>query len=212
MVSSAYFNKVYSRLDKQYPNGRTALRHKNALEMLVSTILSAQCTDKKVNEVTAVLFKKYKSAKDYANVDLRKFEQEVRQTGFYKNKAKNVKNACKMIVEDFGGKVPSTMEDLRKLPGVARKTANVVLCSAFGKVVGIVVDTHVKRVSQRLGFSKNKTPEKIEQDLMVLVPKDKWCKISFLLIDHGRALCKAPTPKCRECFLKDICPTAPKYL
>jgi len=200
--------KMFDILSKEYPEVTTALRHKNPLELLVATILSAQCTDKRVNIVTESLFKKYKTAKDYAGADISRFEQEIRSTGFYKNKAKNIKGAAKMIVEDFKGKVPQTMEELVRLPGVARKTANIVLHHAFGKNVGIAVDTHVKRVSFRLGLTKNTDPVKIEADLMKIFDRSKWGVLSNLLIEHGRKVCDARKPLCAVCKLSKICPSA----
>jgi len=158
------------------------------------------------------LFKKYKTAKDFADADVKELEQLIRSTGFYHNKAKNIMGAAKMIVSDFKGKVPDTMEGLIKLPGVARKTANIVLANAYGKVVGIAVDTHVGRLSQRLGFSKNSDPDKIEQDLLALFPKPKWYEINYLLIDHGRAICNARKPRCGECQVKALCPSAKLFL
>lgn len=199
--------KIISLLKKEYPRARTALRFETPMQMLVSTILSAQCTDERVNKVTAVLFKKYKTPQDFAKANLKTFEGEIRSTGFYKNKARNVINSAKMIVGKFGGKVPDTMEELLTLPGVARKTANVVLYNAYGKVEGIVVDTHVRRLSQRLGLTKNQDPTKIEQDLMEIVPKSDWGIISYFLIDHGRKICQARKPNHSECILREICPS-----
>jgi endonuclease-3 len=204
--------KILSVLEKAYPHPEIALEFDDPFELLVATILSAQCTDARVNMVTPKLFKKYKTAKDFANADVEELEQLIRSTGFYHNKAKNIMGAAKMIVNDFKGKVPDTMEDLIKLPGVARKTANIVLANAFGKVVGIAVDTHVGRLSQRLGFSKNSDPDKIEQDLMALFPKPKWYEINYLLIDHGRAICNARKPLCGECRVKALCPSAKLFL
>lgn len=206
MDLSKKVSEIVKRLNKEYPHAKIALEFSNPIEILVATILSAQCTDERVNIVTESLFKKYKTVKDYANADIKKFEQEIRSTGFYHNKAKNIINAAKLIMDKFGGKVPDKMEDLMSLPGVARKTANIVLGNAFGKVEGIAVDTHVRRLSQRLGLSKNGEPEKIEQDLMKIVPRDEWLRISYILIDHGRKICDAKKPKCGECILKDICP------
>lgn len=201
--------QILKILKKLYPSVKgTALAYKNPLELLVSTILSAQCTDERVNKITKELFKKYKKPEDYANADTKKFEQEIRSTGFYRNKAKNIINACKLIVKDFNSKVSNRMEDLIKLPGVARKTANIVLTNAYGIVEGIAVDTHVRRVSFRLGLTKNTDPEKIEQDLMKLYPKKDWASINYLLISHGRAICKAPTPFCSKCALNKLCPKA----
>ncbi len=200
--------KITKLLSRQYPEAKTALEYGNPLEMLVSTILSAQCTDAKVNEVTEVLFRKYRTAKDYAHADLRTLEGEIRQTGFFRNKAKNIKAASALLIERFGGEVPRTMEEMMSLPGVARKTANIVLQNAYGIVDGIAVDTHVRRLSQRLGLSKNKDPNKIEQDLMTIVPRRDWVLISDLLIWHGRRVCKAPKPKCENCALSKLCPSA----
>lgn len=197
--------KIIQLLQKEYPNAKIALKFSNPLEILVATILSAQCTDERVNKVTAELFKKYKTVDDYANADIKKFEQEIKSTGFYKMKAKNIINAAKMIKEKFSGKVPDNMEDLLKLPGVARKTANVVLGNAYGKVEGIVVDTHVRRLSYRIGLTKNTDPNKIEQDLMKIVPKDKWFIFPYLLIDHGRKVCTARKPLCDKCVIEKYC-------
>lgn len=197
--------KIIQLLQKEYPNAKIALKFSNPLEILVATILSAQCTDERVNKVTAELFKKYKTVDDYANADIKKFEQEIKSTGFYKMKAKNIINAAKMIKEKFAGKVPDNMEDLLKLPGVARKTANVVLGNAYGKVEGIVVDTHVRRLSFRIGLTKNTDPNKIEQDLMKIVPKDKWFIFPYLLIDHGRKVCTARKPLCDKCVIEKYC-------
>jgi endonuclease-3 len=199
--------KIIQLLKKEYPRSKIALRHTNPLEILVATILSAQCTDKRVNIVTQSLFKKYKTVSDYAAIDPRTFESEIRSTGFYKNKAKNIINAAKKIIKDFNGKVPLTMEELITLPGVARKTANIVLYSGFGKTEGVAVDTHVRRLSQRLGLSKSDDPVKIEQDLMRLVPKKDWGEVSLLLIDHGRAVCDAKKPQHDKCVLYDLCPS-----
>ncbi|MBL7072833.1 MAG: endonuclease III [Candidatus Omnitrophica bacterium] len=199
--------KIYETLDSTYPNATTALRHKNVMELLVATILSAQCTDARVNIVTKTLFKKYRIVKDYAAANLEEFEQEVRQTGFYKNKAKNIIAAAGIIDKKFNGKVPDTMEDLILLPGVARKTANVVLFYAYGKNEGIAVDTHVKRLSGRLNFTKNTDPVKIERDLMKLFLKKKWGNLSSLLVRHGREVCNARKPLCAECPVNKLCPS-----
>jgi endonuclease-3 len=200
--------KIIEILTKEYPNVKTTdLNFSNPLELLVATILSAQCTDKRVNQVTQSLFKKYKSVEDYANADIKTFENEIRQTGFYKNKARNIIRSAKMILEKFNGKVPDSMEKLLQLPGVARKTANIVLTCAFGKIEGIPVDTHVRRLAQRLQLTKNDDPVKIEQDLMKLVDKKYWGKFSFLLIRHGREICNAKKPKCNECAIKSLCPS-----
>ncbi|KAF0134551.1 MAG: endonuclease III [Candidatus Saganbacteria bacterium] len=199
-------NQIFKLLKKFYPNAKIALNYKTPIDLLVATILSAQCTDKRVNIVTEALFKKYKTAKDYADASAKDFEQEIRSTGFFRNKAKSIINSAKIIVEKYHGKVPDSMEELIKFPGVARKTASVVLYNAFNKIEGITVDTHVIRLSQRLGLSKNKNPEKIEQDLMKIIPKPMWGDAAYLLIEHGRNICKAKKPLCPQCGLKNICP------
>ncbi len=201
-------NEIIALLKKEYPDVRTALDYSNPLELLVSTILSAQSTDRQVNVVTKNLFKKYRTPQDYIKIPLDELEKDIHSTNFYKNKAKNIKKMCELLVENFGGKVPDNMEDLITLPGVARKTANVVLWSAFGKNEGIAVDTHVKRVSARLGLTKNTNPEKIEKDLMMVVPKNDWGLFSLLLIRHGREICTAKNPRCQDCVLNKICPSA----
>ena len=183
------------------------MKSESSFELLVATILSAQCTDARVNLVTKSLFKKYKSIKDYASVDIRKFRQDIRSTGFYRNKAKNIINCAKKILEDFDGEVPQNMEELLQFPGVARKTANVVLYSAFGKNEGIAVDTHVNRLSQRLGLTKNSDPVKIEQDLMKQLDQKEWGAFSLRLIRHGRQTCMAKKPQCLKCMLKALCPS-----
>jgi endonuclease-3 len=195
-------------LKKEYPEIRTALSYKDPLQLLVATILSAQCTDERVNKVTVEIFKKYRTAQDFANADFRVFEQEIRSTGFYRNKAKNIIRASSMIVEEFGGKVPESMEELIRLPGVARKTANIVLSNAYGKNVGIAVDTHVKRLSKLLGMTENTDPDKIEQDLIKITPKAEWSNLSHLLIFHGRAVCIARRPRHEACVLNWFCPSA----
>jgi endonuclease-3 len=201
-------NKTLSLLKKQYPDAVTALSFGKPIELLVATILSAQCTDARVNMVTKELFKKYKTVSDYAHADLKKFEQEIRSTGFFHNKAKNIINASKLLEEKFHGKVPKTMAELMTLPGVARKTANIVLSEAYGIIEGIAVDTHVRRLSQRIGLSKNKDPNKIEQDLMKLAPRSEWRNISNVLIFHGRRVCIARKPKCEICVLNKFCISA----
>jgi endonuclease-3 len=197
---------IIKRLKKAYPDVKVALNYGNPLEILVATILSAQCTDERVNIVTKTLFKKYRKLEDYAAANLKELEQDVHSTGFYRNKAKNIINSAKLIKKDFKGKVPDTMEEILTLPGVARKTANVVLGVAYGKVEGIIVDTHVIRLSNRLGLTKNNNAAKIEEDLVKLVPKNDWFNISFLIQAHGRKICIARKPRCSECFLEDICP------
>lgn len=200
--------KIVRLLEKEHPDAKIALNFSNPLELLVATILSAQCTDERVNMVTQVLFKKYTKAEDYANVDLAELERDIKSTGFYHNKAKNIQSCCRLLVEKHQGKVPSTMEELVELPGVARKTANIVLYGAYGIVAGVAVDTHVRRLSQRLGLTKFDDPEKIEQDLMKLVPKEKWMRFADLLIFHGRRVCNAKKPNCGGCVLSQICPSA----
>ena len=197
---------IIKRLKKTYPNARIALDHSCPMELLVATILSAQCTDKRVNIVTKDLFRKYKSVSDYANANIHALEQDIRSTGFYRNKAKNIINAAKMILGTYNGKVPRTMEEILELPGVARKTANIVLGNAYGVVVGIAVDTHVRRVSQRLGLTENEDPVKIEQDLMKLVPEKDWFVFSYLFQSLGRDACVARNPRCPRCVLNDLCP------
>jgi len=199
---------IIELLEKEYPEAKTALHYSSPLEILVATILSAQCTDKRVNIVTKSLFKKYKTAEDYAKADLAELEQDIRSTGFYRNKAKNIKNAGRMLVEKFNSQVPRTMSELIELPGVARKTANIVLSNAYGVIEGIAVDTHVRRLSKRLGLTENKNPDKIEKDLMLIVPKSHWKRITDLLIFHGRNVCMARKPKCSICSLNKICPSA----
>jgi endonuclease III len=197
---------------KIYPGAHCELDFKNSLQLLIATILSAQCTDKRVNMVTPALFKKYPTAKDYANAPQAELENEIKSTGFFRNKAKNIRAAASTIVKKFGGKVPSTMEELRELPGVGRKTANVVLGNAFGKNEGIVVDTHVARLSQRLGLTKQKDAEKIERDLMKLVPRDHWTDWSHWLIWHGRRRCFARKPECGRCEVFQLCPNGKVFL
>jgi endonuclease-3 len=197
--------RILEILKNEYPN-EIALEHKDPMQLLVATILSAQCTDERVNVVTEDLFRKYKTPEDYANANQREFEQEIRSTGFYRAKAKNIINAARMIGKDFSGRVPDNMEDLLKLPGVARKTANIVLTNGFGKVEGIAVDTHVKRLAFRMGFTKNKDPDKIERDLTNLFPKSKWNDINMSLVWHGRRVCQSRKPLCRECKVSRYCP------
>ncbi|HUO34915.1 MAG TPA: endonuclease III [Candidatus Acidoferrum sp.] len=201
----ARVNAILEKLDEAYPAATCALKHDNAFQLLISTILSAQCTDERVNQVTAVLYKKYKTPKDFAYADPKELEQEIRPTGFFRNKTKSVMGASKKIVEEFHGEVPKTMEELLTLPGVARKTANVVLGTAFGIASGVVVDTHVQRLSGRLDLTKNTDPKKIEQDLMQVIPKDRWILFSHQLIWHGRRVCQARKPKCIECNLEKLC-------
>ncbi|MEO7803169.1 MAG: endonuclease III [Actinomycetota bacterium] len=202
------FPVIWRRLNKQYPGAKCALNYSQPHEMLFATILSAQCTDAMVNKVTEKLFVKYRTLEDFANASLTELETDVKSTGFFRQKSKNIKAAANKIIDEFDGQVPSTMKELTTIPGAARKTANIVLGNAFGKVEGIAVDSHVRRLSQRLGFTAHTDPEKIERDLMALMPKSKWFRLSYLLIEHGRAVCKAPTPRCEECVLSDICPSS----
>lgn len=198
--------KIISGLQHAYPQAHCELNHSNPLELLIATILSAQCTDKRVNIVTPQLFKKYRTAQDFANARLPELEQEIKTTGFYRNKAKSIAKACRNIVEKHGGKVPNTMEELIALGGVGRKTANVVLGNAFNINTGVVVDTHVARLSQRLGLTKEKDPVKIELALMNLVPQEQWTLFSHWLIWHGRRRCYARGPDCPNCEIKSLCP------
>ncbi|HEV7889742.1 MAG TPA: endonuclease III, partial [Pyrinomonadaceae bacterium] len=198
-------------LKKEYPDARCSLDHTSPLELLVATILSAQCTDERVNLVTADLFRKYRTWEDYASAPSGELERDIHSTGFFRNKAKSIQGACRMIGERHGGRVPDSMEELLELPGVARKTANVVLGNAYGIASGVVVDTHVARLSERLGLSAEKQPEKIERDLAVLVPESDWIIFPHLLIAHGRKVCKARTPLCAECPVAKLCPSAFKF-
>lgn len=197
--------EVIKRLKKAYPDAKIALNFENPVQLLVATILSAQCTDERVNEVTKELFKKYKTAEDFANADLDELAEDIKSTGFYRQKAKYIKEACKIIVEKHKGKVPKTMEELLELPGVARKTANIVLANAYGIVEGIPVDTHVRKVSQRLGLVSSKQPEKMEKELMEIIPKKDWFLFPYLVQAHGRKVCLGKKPKCEECILNDLC-------
>jgi len=198
--------KIIAALDRTYPEAHCELNHADPLELLIATILSAQCTDKRVNIVTKELFKKYRSAPDYANAPLAELEQAVKTTGFFRNKAKNIQTCCRKLIVRHGSRVPCSMEELTQLDGVGRKTANVVLGNAFGINVGVVVDTHVTRLSQRLGLTKQKTPEKIEPELMALVPQKQWTLFSHWLIWHGRRRCAARRPDCEGCEIKKLCP------
>jgi endonuclease-3 len=206
--------EVIARLRREYPDAGIVLNYVNAWELLVAVILSAQCTDKMVNQVTAKLFQKYHTVEDYATADLLEFEGDIRPTGFFRNKAKHVIGSGQKTLTDFGGEVPATMAELLTLPGVARKTANVVLGNAYPEAfatdpdAGIAVDTHVSRLSQRLGLATTADPEKIERQLMEIVPRADWFRLTYLLIEHGRAVCAAKRPRCGECLLQDICPSA----
>lgn len=197
---------IIKLLRKAYPESRTALEFETPLQILVSTILSAQCTDERVNKITPALFKRYPSAAAFAKADKAELEMEIRPAGFFRNKAKSIMGAARTIVEDFSGDVPDSMEKLVTLPGVARKTANIVLSSAFHKAEGIAVDVHVKRLSGRMGLSKQTVPEKIEQDLLKIVPKDAWLDFNYLLVNHGRAVCQSRKPRCADCVLTSLCP------
>ena len=199
--------KIWQILKKSYPNAKIALNFKNPLQLLISTILSAQCTDVRVNMVTKDLFKKYQSPADWAKADLEQIESDIKSTGFFRNKAANIKGACTKIIEQYDGKVPDTMEQLLRLPGVGRKTANCVLGDAFG-IPGITCDTHVIRLSRRLGLSENRDPVKLEFDLAEIVPKKNWTMFSHLLIFHGRNICKARKPNCSDCPIAKHCPSA----
>ncbi len=200
--------EIIALLKKEYPDVKIALDFSNPLELLVATILSAQSTDKQINKVTKTLFTKYRTPHDYMKTTQGELEKDIYSTGFYRNKAKNIKKMCEILVEKFNSKVPYTMEDLITLPGVARKTANIVLSGAFGKIEGIAVDTHVKRLSARLGLSANTDPEKIEKDLMKIIPKNGWDIFALLLIQHGRQVCDAKKPKCEVCVLNKLCQSA----
>jgi len=215
--------RILNLLEKNYPDAKIALNYSNNWELLVSVILSAQCTDLMVNKVTPFLFKKYKTIDDYARAEIKDLERDIKKTGFFREKAKRIKESAKVIIEKFHGEVPSKMEDILTLPGVARKTANVVLGNAYGISEGIAVDTHVKRVSQRLrlvdldkiggkginlDYKKDADPVKIEKELMRVIPKSKWFKLTYQIIDHGRSLCKAQNPNCKTCFLIKYCPAS----
>jgi endonuclease-3 len=201
----ARVKKILAGLDQMYPKATCALHHSNAWELLVATILSAQCTDKRVNEVTPGLFRKYPTIKDFANANQPELALDIRSTGFFNNKSKSVIGAARKILTDFGGEIPRNIDDLLTVPGAARKTANVVLGTAFGIASGVVVDTHVTRISLRLDLTRHTDPKKIEQDLMKSIPKEKWILFSHQIILHGRALCIARNPKCAECALDPLC-------
>jgi len=198
--------KILKALEREYPDATCSLNFTTPLELLVATILSAQCTDERVNQVTRDLFQKYKTARDYAQVSQTELEKDIQSTGFYKNKAKNIRECCQQLEQRFGGDVPKDIEQLVSLPGVGRKTANVVLGTAYGIPSGIVVDTHVARISQRLGLTQNTNPEKIEQDLMQLIPQDEWIAFGHRVIQHGRKYCTARKPACDACPLSSFCP------
>lgn len=200
--------RIIRLLKKEYPDAHCSLNHSSAFELLIATILSAQCTDERVNTVTADLFRKYRKPSDYYKVAPAELERDIRSTGFFRNKTKSIRGASRLIDKEYDGKVPENLDDLLSLPGVARKTANVVLGNAFDINSGVVVDTHVARLSTRLGLTKEKQPEKIERDLIELVPKKDWIMFSHLLIYHGRKICKARTPLCAECVVEKLCPSS----
>lgn len=201
-----YAMKVVRRLSRTYPEATCSLRFSNPVELLVATILSAQCTDERVNRVTEDLFSKYRSAADFARAGLRQLERDIQSTGFFRNKAKSIKGSCRTLIEQYEGEVPRQLEQLVELPGVGRKTANVVLGTALGVTSGVAVDTHVGRISRRLGLSEQKNAEKVEQDLMQRIPRREWITLSHRMIQHGRRCCTARKPDCDQCPLADICP------
>jgi endonuclease-3 len=211
-TAPARLQKIFAALDALFPRAECALHHKNAFQLLVATILSAQCTDERVNKVTPELFRKYPTPQDYVGLPQHELEQMIHSTGFFRNKAKNIIGAATKIVQDFGGKVPQTMDELLTLPGVARKTANVVLGTAFGIASGVVVDTHVFRITHRLKLTDQETPEKVEQDLMKLVPQNRWVSFSHQVILFGRKICLARKPLCVECPLASLCDSPDKTL
>ena len=200
--------KIIVQLKKAYPDAKCSLNHSSPLELLIATILSAQCTDERVNIVTADLFRKYRSCADYLKVPASELQNDVRTTGFFRNKTRSIQGACKVLSEKYGDRVPNTIEELLELPGVARKTANVVLGNAFGIASGIVVDTHVSRLSRRLGLTRHRQPDKIERDLVELVSKKDWIDFSHLLIYHGRQICRARKPLCEKCVVERYCPSS----
>jgi endonuclease III len=209
-TSPARMKRIFAALDGLFPKAECALRHENAFQLLVATILSAQCTDERVNKVTPELFRKYPAPRDFVALPQDELEREIHSTGFFRNKAKNIIGAATRIVQEFGGKVPQTMEELLSLPGVARKTANVVLGTAFGIASGLVVDTHVFRIAHRLKLTNQQTPEKVEQDLMKFVPRDRWISFSHQIIWFGRKICDARKPLCAECPLVSVCDSPDK--
>jgi len=204
--------RILSVLRKEFPQPKTALLHQNPFQLLIATILSAQCTDERVNMVTSDLFKKYKVPGDFASANVAELESEIKSTGFFRMKTRSIMGCCKALVENHGGKVPASMEELVKLPGVGRKTANVVLGQAFGVVSGVVVDTHVHRLSQRMGMSGGATAEKVEEDLMQVFPRKDWIDVGSILILHGRKTCIARKPKCLECSVRELCPSAEEFI
>jgi endonuclease-3 len=202
------FPVIWRRLMREYPDAKVALHFSNPHEMLIATILSAQCTDAMVNKVTASLFPKYPTLEDYARADPEELQRDIRPTGFFRMKAKAIQGAARRLLDAYGGKVPDTMAEMLTLPGVARKTANVVLGNVYGVIEGIAVDTHVGRLSRRFGLTTEKDPDKVERDLMGIVPRPRWFKLTYLFIEHGRKVCKAPVPLCQDCVLSDICPSS----
>jgi len=209
-TSAGRLQKIFSALDLLFPQAQCALRHENPFQLLVATILSAQCTDERVNKVTPELFRKYPTPQDYATLRNPVLEQEIRSTGFFRNKSKSLIGAAKKLLTDFGGQVPRTMEEMLTLPGVARKTANVVLGTAYGIATGVVVDTHIFRIAHRLKLSKQKTPEKVEQDLMKLVPQERWITFGHQVIWFGRKICQARKPLCPQCPMEPLCDSPDK--
>ena len=207
-LSAPEILNIFEILRKEYPDAKIALSYRNPLELLVATILSAQCTDERVNKVTVSLFKKYPTVESYARASLPGLEEAIKSTGFFRNKARNIKACCELILEKFGGRIPQTMDELITLPGVARKTANIVLSNGFGIVEGIAVDTHVRRLAYRLGFTTENEPDKIERDLMAVIPGKYWFNLSYILIDHGRKICKARAPGCKRCVVRRLCPSS----
>lgn len=214
MKSAADTRRIMAKLERQHPDADTELNFRNPYELLVATILSAQCTDERVNQVTATLFQKYRTCEDYLKVPESELAADIRPTGFFNQKTKSIRGACRKIVEEFGGEVPRTMKELITLPGVARKTANIVQGNAYPERhrkdpdAGIAVDTHVRRVTQRLGFTANSNPDKVERDLMKVIPRRDWFPFTYVLIEHGRRVCKAPTPRCEDCPVNDVCPSS----
>lgn len=204
-------NKIMEVFDETYPEAQCSLDYADALQLLVATQLSAQCTDERVNQVSVPLFKRYRTAKDFAEADINELQELIRSTGFYRNKAKNIIGCCRMLVEKYNGQIPREMDKLLELPGVGRKTANLVLGDAFG-IPGVVVDTHARRLSNRIGLTENEDPEKIEYDLMKVVPKEKWSRFSHQLVLHGRAVCSARKPDCLSCGIREYCKTGIKEL
>lgn len=205
-------NQIIENLTKEYPNAKCSLDFQTPLQLLISVMLSAQSTDAQINKLTPALFSKYKTAKDYANADIKELEQYVKSSGFFRSKAKNIQQTCKILAEKFNGNVPQTMEELTQLPGVGRKTANVVLLNAFNICEGIAVDTHAKRISNRIGLSYEEDPLKIEQDLLKKIPKESWHLMNHLFVDHGRAICTARNPKCDKCCINKYCEKNMSYI